>query len=135
MGSGGNEKLLPRRFPTVGRVRVIRQTTKQLPPQTSSPWCSVCPPYGVDSMNRPNLMWYGARLGGTLCYINNPTLRLFSHTCLHTSSVRRPPGRQQTNNDVLCTHFDGHFDGHRNAAVLYRGHHPMEEVQGFHISH
>ena len=28
---------------------------------------------------------YGASLGGTLCYINNPTLRLFSHTCLHIS--------------------------------------------------
>jgi hypothetical protein len=25
---------------------------------------------------------YGASLGGALCYINNPTLRLFSHTCL-----------------------------------------------------
>jgi hypothetical protein len=29
--------------------------------------------------------WYGASLGGTLCYINNPTLRFFSHTCLHTT--------------------------------------------------
>jgi hypothetical protein len=28
---------------------------------------------------------YGASLGGALCYINNPTLRLFSHTCLHFS--------------------------------------------------
>ncbi len=28
---------------------------------------------------------YGASLGGALCYINNPTLRLFSHTCLHLS--------------------------------------------------
>jgi len=47
-------------------------------------------------------------------------------------------GRQGTskqNNDVLFTHFDGHFGGHRNAAVLYRAHRPMEEVQGFHISH
>ena len=31
---------------------------------------------------------YGASLGGTLCYINNPTLRLFSHTCLHISRTR-----------------------------------------------
>ncbi len=31
-GSGGNKKLLPCRFPTVGIVRVIRQTTTQLPP-------------------------------------------------------------------------------------------------------
>ena len=30
-------------------------------------------------------MWCGASLGGPLCYINNPTLRLFSHTCLHIS--------------------------------------------------
>jgi len=35
----------------------------------------------------------------------------------------------------LCTHLDGHFGGHRNVAVLYRTHRPMEEVQGFHISH
>jgi len=53
-GLGGNEKLPPRRFPMVGIVRIIRQTTTQLPPQTSSPWCSVCPPYSIDSMNRPN---------------------------------------------------------------------------------
>ena len=36
--------------------------------------------------------------------------------------------------DVICTHFDGHFDGHRNAGVLYRMHSPMEEVCGFHKS-
>jgi hypothetical protein len=42
-------------------------------------------------------------------------------------------GDSKQNNDVLCTHFDGHFDGHRDAAVLYRVHRPMEEVQGFHI--
>ncbi len=31
-------------------------------------------------------------------------------------------GRQnsKTNNDVLCTHFDGYFGGHRDAAVLLR---------------
>jgi hypothetical protein len=55
-GSGGNENLPPRRFPSVGIVRVIRQTTTQLPSQTSSPWCSVCPPYDVDSINHPNAM-------------------------------------------------------------------------------
>jgi hypothetical protein len=54
MGSGGNKKLPPHRFPMVGIVRAIRQTTTQLPLQTSSPWFSVCPPYSVDSMNRPN---------------------------------------------------------------------------------
>jgi hypothetical protein len=31
--------------------------------------------------------WYGASLGGPLCHThNNLTLRLFSHTCLHTMS-------------------------------------------------
>jgi hypothetical protein len=25
------------------------------PPAKSSQWCSICPPYGVDSMNHPNL--------------------------------------------------------------------------------
>ena len=46
-------------------------------------------------------------------------------------------GDSKQNNDVLCAHFDGHFDGHRDAAVLvlYRVYRPMEEVQGFHISH
>ena len=44
-------------------------------------------------------------------------------------------GASKQNNDVLFTHFDGHFGGHRNAAVLYRAHRPMEKVQGFHISH
>ena len=31
------------------------------------------------------VLGYGASLGGTICYINNPSLRLFSHTCLHIS--------------------------------------------------
>jgi hypothetical protein len=50
----------------------------------------------------------------------------------------RPRGRQGDSKqykDVICTHFDGRFNGHRNAAVLYRAHRPMEEVQGSHISH
>ncbi len=49
-----------------------------------------------------------------------------------------PSGRQGDSKqykDVICTHFDGRFDGHRNAVVLYRAHRPMEEVQGFHKSH
>ncbi len=44
-------------------------------------------------------------------------------------------GDSKQNKDVLCTHFDGHFGGHHDAAVLYHVHRPMEEVQGFHISH
>jgi hypothetical protein len=50
----------------------------------------------------------------------------------------RPGGRQGDSKqytDVICTHFDGRFDGHHNVVVLYRAHRPMEEVQGFHISH
>jgi hypothetical protein len=33
------------------------------------------------------------------------------------------------------TNFAGHFDGHGDALVNYRTHHPMEEVQGFTRSH
>ena len=44
-------------------------------------------------------------------------------------------GDSKQNNFILCTHFDGHFGGHRDAVVLYHAHHPVEEVQGFHISH
>jgi hypothetical protein len=36
--SSENEKLLLRRFPTVGIVRKVPSTQTQLPPQTSSPW-------------------------------------------------------------------------------------------------
>ena len=49
-----------------------------------------------------------------------------------------PGGRQGDSKqykDVICTHFDGRFNGHRDAAVLYHAHRPMEEVQGFHKSH
>ena len=49
----------------------------------------------------------------------------------------RPGGRQGNSKqykDVICTHFDGRFNGHRDAVVLYRMHLPMEEVQGFHMS-
>jgi len=46
-------------------------------------------------------------------------------------------GDSKQNNDVLCTHSGGggHFDGHRNVAVLCRTHCPIEDVQGFHKSH
>jgi hypothetical protein len=47
----------------------------------------------------------------------------------------RPGGCQgdnQLNDYVTCTHFVGHFDGHRDEAVLYRAHRPTEEVRGFH---
>ncbi len=36
---------------------------------------------------------------------------------------------------VICTHFDGRFDGHCNAAGLYPAYRLMEEVHGFHKSH
>ena len=38
-------------------------------------------------------------------------------------------------NEVLCTHFDGNLDGHRDVVVLYHMHHLIKEVQGFHKSH
>ena len=44
-------------------------------------------------------------------------------------------GNNQLNNDATCTHFVGHFDSQRDAVVLYRVHHLMEEVRGFHKSH
>jgi hypothetical protein len=44
-------------------------------------------------------------------------------------------GNSKQNIYVICTHFDGRFDGHRDAAVLYRVHRPMEEVCGFYKSH
>ncbi len=44
-------------------------------------------------------------------------------------------GDSKQNINVICTHFDSRFDGHCDAAVLYRVHHPMEEVCGFHKSH
>jgi hypothetical protein len=31
-------------------------------------------------------------------------------------------GDSKQNIDVICTHFDGRFNGHRDAAVLYREH-------------
>jgi hypothetical protein len=50
---------------------------------------------------------YGASLGGTLCFINNPTLRLFSHisrTRLHTTSdddqTRRHKKHKQKTNTI-----------------------------------
>ncbi len=36
--------------------REFCQASTQLPPQISSPWCSVCLPYGIASMNCPNQM-------------------------------------------------------------------------------
>jgi len=29
-------------------------------------------------------------------------------------------GKSKQNKDLICTHFDGCFDGHRNVAVLSR---------------
>jgi hypothetical protein len=49
-----------------------------------------------------------------------------------------PNGRQgdnQQNDNAKHTCFAGRFDGHRNAPVRYREHHPMEEVCGFQRSH
>jgi hypothetical protein len=64
------------------------------------------------------------------------------HTVLNLAIGRllapyRPGGRQgdnQHSDNAKYTHFDGHFDGDRDAAVVYRKHRPMEEVCGFHKS-
>ena len=51
-GSGGNEKLPPCRFPTVGIVLEIRRASTQLPPQTTPPWwCRLPRSYGVLTMD------------------------------------------------------------------------------------
>jgi hypothetical protein len=44
-------------------------------------------------------------------------------------------GNNQQNDNEKYTHLAGHFDGHHDAVVQYRKHHPMEEVQGFTRSH
>ncbi len=49
-----------------------------------------------------------------------------------------PSGRQGNNQQTTIkqyTHFADHFDGHCNAAVQYRMHWLIEEVQGFTKSH
>jgi len=40
-----------------------------------------------------------------------------------------------TANKTTMTKVPSHFDGHGGAPVLYRTHHPMEEVHGFPKSH
>ena len=40
-------------------------------------------------------------------------------------------GDNQLNDSETCTQFVGRFNGHRDAAVLYRAHCPMEEACGF----
>jgi hypothetical protein len=45
----------------------------------------------------------------------------------------RPGGRQGNSKqykDVICTHFDGRFNGHRDAAVLYHRASPDGEGPG-----
>ena len=48
---------------------------------------------------------------------------------------RRHRVTTQHSDNAKYTHFDGQFNGDHDAVVLYRAHHLMEEVQGFHISH
>jgi hypothetical protein len=52
--------------------------------------------------------------------------RLITPYCLGSRQV----DNQQTF-DEKYTYFAGHFDGHRDAQVLYRVHRPMQEVQSF----
>jgi hypothetical protein len=50
-----------------------------------------------------------------------------------TPAAARATGKQTTINKY--TYKAGHFDGHGNAPVRNRAHHPMEEVHGFTRSH
>ena len=53
---------------------------------------------------------------------------------MYHNMVLRYDYAKQNRRWQLCTHFDGHFGGHRNVAVLYRAHRPMEAVCGFNKS-
>jgi hypothetical protein len=49
-----------------------------------------------------------------------------------------PAATRATANKMMmkkCTKKTGHFDGHGNALVRKRAHHPMKEVQGLTKSH
>ncbi len=50
------EKLPLCRICTVGTVLKFHQQPTQLPPWPSSPWCAVCPSYGVGSIDQANPM-------------------------------------------------------------------------------
>jgi hypothetical protein len=54
MGSGGNKKLPPRRFSTVGIVREFRRSPTQPPHKHHHHGGAVCPSYGVGSMDPPD---------------------------------------------------------------------------------
>ncbi len=55
-GSGGNEKLPPSRFPTVGIVRKAPSTRTQLSHKHHHYGDAVCPSYGVLTMDTPDRM-------------------------------------------------------------------------------
>ncbi len=54
-GSGGNEKLPPRRIPTLGIVWKVSSTTNTTINKHHHHGGAVCPSYGVGSMDPPNL--------------------------------------------------------------------------------
>ena len=53
-GSGGNKKLPPCRFSTVGIVRKVLTTTHKTMLWTSLPWWAICPSVGINSVNPPS---------------------------------------------------------------------------------
>ena len=53
-GSGGNEKLPPRRIPTVGIVRKVPSTRTQLSHKHHHPGGAVCRSYGVVTLDTPD---------------------------------------------------------------------------------
>jgi len=54
MGSGGNEKRPPRRFPTVGIVQKVPSTRTQLSHKHHHHGGDICPSYGVLTKDTPN---------------------------------------------------------------------------------
>ena len=56
LGFGQEQRTLAPLISTVRIVREFRGSPTQPPQLTSSTWCAVCPPYGIDSTNCPNPM-------------------------------------------------------------------------------
>jgi hypothetical protein len=83
--------------------------------------------------------WSNAH-GIVQCSMTRATLE--ASGCRHwaTSTLLRiaPVADRATINKTTMknyAHFAGHFNGHCDAVVQYRTHHPMEKVQGFTRSH
>jgi hypothetical protein len=78
------------------------------------------------------LMQHAECLGLHLKPLDAAIRRLLAQYC---PGDHQHQGDSKQNKDVICTHFDGRFDGYCDAAVLYPTHRSMEEVHGFHKNH